>query len=72
MSVVTPVLTEALRRSLSTVPRGKRGVLSLGVSQVGADVALGWKPRQGVTVAGYAARYWQGGWMAGAKGEWVW
>jgi hypothetical protein len=65
-------MRDAWARSLSAVPRGKRGVLSLGVTHVGAEVSLGWRVRRGVTVSGYGSGLWRGPWMGGVKGEWTW
>lgn len=61
-----------MARALAAVPRDRRGVLSLGASRTGAEVALGWRPRAGVEVSGYGAKAWRGGWDAGVIGRVIW
>lgn len=59
-------------RSLAAVPKGKRGLFEIGVSREGAEVALGWRPRAGVTLSGYGAGLWGRPWVAGVKGQVIW
>lgn len=65
-------LQEALKKSLASVPAGKRGWMSLGVTRAGAEAAIGWKPRAGVSISAYGAGLWKRGWDAGVRGEVIW
>lgn len=65
-------LQEALKKSLASVPAGKRGWMSLGVTRAGAEAAIGWKPRAGMTLSGYGGRLWHGTWDAGVRAEVIW
>jgi hypothetical protein len=65
-------LQDALKKALASVPAGKKGWLSLGVTRAGMDAAIGWKPRAGLTISGYGAGYWTRTWEAGVRGEFIW
>ncbi len=70
--VFSQSLRDAMAQAGRDIPAGKRGSLSLGASKAGAEVALGWRVASGVTVTGYGAKAWRGGWDAGVRGVWLW
>lgn len=74
--VVAPPMSASLRASideaLRAVPGGKRGQATAGVTLKGLQFDVGYKPKSWLTVGGYAAKLWGGGWEAGAKAQAVW
>lgn len=70
--VFSQPLRAAIDGAVKGIPSGRRGSLTLGASKAGAEVALGWRIRDGVTVGGYGVKAWRGGWDAGVRGVWLW
>ncbi len=66
-------LQQKLSAALASVPSGKRGWLSLGLSKQGPEASIGWKPRAGVTLSGYGVSLWnRSSWQGGIRGEFIW
>lgn len=66
-------LQAKLTAALASVPAGKRGWLSLGLTRQGAEAAIGWRPKPGWTVSGYGVTPWtRTGWQAGVRAELIW
>ena len=72
----TPVfeggLASSIAAALKDIPSGQQGRVAVGLSRVGADVSIGWKPSKMFEVGGYAKKLWGGGWTAGAQTQIVW
>lgn len=65
---VTPALSAALDSAVAAVADGTKGRVTAGVSQVGLELAAGYKPKSWLDLAGYASRGWSGGnWSGGAR-----
>jgi len=73
--VPTPIsasLGAAIDRMRTSVPAGKRIFATGGVSTSGVEAGIGYTPKAWLSVGGYAARLWGGGWTAGARCQIVW
>jgi hypothetical protein len=73
---ISDSLSRELDQMRTGVPAGKRGWANLGVSTQGMEAGVGanvlarsWGT---LGVGGYAARLWGGGWVAGARAQFVW
>lgn len=74
--LVTPPLSGALRASIEdavrAIPTGKKGQATAGVTLRGVQFDVGYQPKDWLSVGGYAAKLWGGGWEAGAKATATW
>lgn len=69
-------MSDALRASIDSavraIPTGKRGHVTAAVTLDGVQVDAGVKPKDWLTVGGYAGKLWGQGWNAGAKATVTW
>jgi hypothetical protein len=70
----TPVRMELAReidRAVAAVQDGQ-GQATVTATRRGVEASLAYKPASWLSVGGYAARLWGGGWEAGARAVAVW
>lgn len=57
----------ALKSAVADLPASSRGQMSATVTRTGIEARVAYQPRPFLTLGGYAARLWGGGWQAGAR-----
>ena len=70
--IFDPALKSAVASALSVVPSNARGRVGFGVTLIGTEVSVGWKPTPVFELGGYAKKLWGGGYTAGAQGAFIW
>jgi hypothetical protein len=68
---VTPGLEAALRKAVAEVPIDKTLQANASITNRGVGASFGWKPRPSVSIGGYAAKLWGGGYEAGARIQFI-
>ena len=65
-------LRAAIDDAVKAIPAGKRGHVTAAATLRGVQVEAGVKPKDWLSVGGYAGKLWGGGWEAGAKATATW
>ena len=65
-------LRASIDEAVRVIPSGKKGQASAGVTLKGVQFDAGYKPKDWLSVGGYAGKLWSQGWDAGAKGTVTW
>ncbi len=63
-------LDAAIKKAVAALPTASRGAAEVTATLEGLEASIAYRPRQGLTLGGYAARLWGGGWQAGARARW--
>jgi len=61
-----------LTRLRSLIAADKKGYATIGLSLTGVELGAAYKPKSWLTLSGYAARQWGGGWEAGSRAIFSW